>query len=660
MPSTRNFFIDSSEFLLFFAFASFATFKVFLPKRKINKSRSDYLSRADGESHTHEGLLPMIDLNYERIRGMSLCCLKEVCNELRIFLVSCVFVTGGHLGGNLGAVELTVALHAIFSFPKDKLIFDVGHQSYPHKILTGRKNSMYTIRQGSGLSGFTKRTESEFDPFGAGHASTAISAAVGFAISRDLLNEDFTVIAVAGDGAFTGGLSFEALNHAGGLKLKKFIVILNDNDQVSLPTIYNHVKHPVGALSKSFREESTCGFFESLGFCYLGPFDGHDIEKLTLTFSGINDRFSNGEVISPLIVHLKTMKGKGFAPAEFADDKLHAISPGTDRECVHKSPSLESSFSDVFVDALISLAEKDPKIVAITAAMPGGTGLHKFGALYPNRFLDTGICEAHAVTSAGGMSAGGLKPFVCIYSTFLQRAYDSIVHDVALQSLPVRFVLDRAGLVGADGATHQGLLDIAYLRCIPGVVLCAPADQLECIEMTQFMADYDSGPIFMRFPRGIAETLNYQRINSPLQLGKGRLVFDSGFGIDQIAILSYGARLGACLEAVHAFSRDKGSNVGVKVIDARWAKPLDNELILEISKNANFLITVEEGGSGGFGSAVVELLASVEESPTVRIICTPDRIFEHDSQKNQREEAGIDTLAILNALNDYNTCVVSR
>ena len=650
--------------------------------------------------------------------------LELLCEEIRKVLIHQVGLNGGHLGSNLGVVELTVAIHAVFrlgteisrfdnelvrrvqqafgvsdpfqspSSRKDRIVFDVGHQSYVHKLLTGR--DLATLRQGGGVGGFPKISEG--DDFGTGHASTAISAAVGFAIARDfngelgrsdrdptdskLVRPSQTIIAVIGDGALTGGLAFEGLNNAGGLRLKKFLVILNDNDEVSLPTNYGNVKDGVGALSRALRSGTAAApFFETLGFDYIGLIDGHDLSQLVQVLSDIRERMESAD--RPILLHVKTVKGKGFGPAESADDRMHAVSPNTilpfddintrwDRICKSISDvstiedealpktSIASvrlkNYSDVFVAPLAECAANDPKIVAVTAAMPGGTGLTDFR--FPDRLIDVGICEAHAVTSCSAMALSGLKPFACIYSTFLQRAYDSVIHDVVLQNAPVRFVLDRAGLVGADGATHHGAFDLAYLRCLPGVAICAASDERDLVRMINFMVEYSSGPIFTRFPRGVAVDLNGLK-DQTVELGKGRIVMwkmkarAARIVEPSVALLSFGARLKECVESVEILHRQVDA-LAVTVADARWLKPIDVAMIQKLADSHDAIITVEEGSLGGFGSAVLEVLntwtdtqglvSSVTRTahrPILRTISIPDRIFEQDSQGSQLTSAGL-------------------
>ena len=569
--------------------------------------------------------LNRIDKDNSVIEALSLAELQSLQHELRLTLIRSVAETGGHLGSSLGVIELTIAIHKVFNLPRDQLIWDVGHQTYPHKMLTGRLDRMHTLRFGGGLSGFTNRSESSFDCFGAGHACTAVSAAVGMAIARDLSKQKHFIISVIGDGSLTGGMTFEALNHAGHLRLKNFIVILNDNDQVSLPT-----SESVVAISRSLRTGAAPHMFRSFGFDYLGPVDGHNLPKLLEILSLAKQR-------TPVVVHVKTTKGKGYEPAENANDRLHGVGPFHFETGVPKSSTSAVSFTEIFGKSLCEAARKDSRIVAITAAMPGGTGLTGFAKEFGiSRLIDVGICEQHAVTCAAGMASAGLKPFVAIYSTFLQRAYDSLIHDVALQNLPVRFILDRAGFVGADGPTHQGMFDIAYLRCIPNIRLCAPADGDDLAAMVAFLAGCDDGPVALRYPRGSA-VASFGQVGT---ISQGRVVFRGGSGDKQVLLLSYGAVLGICVEA----ARKIAVHATVCVVDARWCKPLDASLILPLAEVSDLCITVEEGSCGGFSGAVLELFASrglVGTKLKVSNVLVPDVFIEHDTQSNQLKRAGI-------------------
>jgi 1-deoxy-D-xylulose-5-phosphate synthase len=595
--------------------------------------------------------------------------LRQLTDELRAETIDAVSVTGGHLGAGLGVVELTVALHHLFDTPRDTLIWDVGHQAYPHKILTGRRDRIRTLRQGGGLSGFTKREESEFDPFGAAHTSTSISAGLGFAVARDLKGEDGHVVAVIGDGAMSAGMAYEAMNNAGALG-KRLIVILNDNDMSIAP--------PVGALSAhlakllsgktylSLRDqgrqltrrlgrgldskitravEHARGYltggtlFDQLGFYYVGPIDGHNLDHLVPVLRNVRDA-PNG----PILVHVVTQKGKGYAPAEATADKYHAVvkfdvASGVQEKTVSSAPA----YTKVFSQALLREAARDERIVAITAAMPSGTGLDAFAKAHPSRFFDVGIAEQHAVTFAAGLACQGLKPVCAIYSTFLQRAYDQIVHDVALQKLPVRFAIDRAGLVGADGATHAGAFDTAYLGCLPGFVLMAAADEADLVHMVATACAHDEGPIALRYPRGEGLGVTLPETGTPLEIGRGRVLREG----TRVAILSYGTRLGECLLAAQTLD---GMGLSTTVADARFAKPLDRALIRRLARNHEALITVEEGSVGGFGSFVLHALADdglFEAGLKIKTLTLPDRFQDQDTQARMYAAAGLDAAAIV-------------
>ncbi|MDX8352911.1 1-deoxy-D-xylulose-5-phosphate synthase [Cognatiyoonia sp. IB215182] len=554
--------------------------------------------------------------------------LRQLADELRAETISAVSVTGGHLGAGLGVVELTVALHAVFDAPKDKIIWDVSHQCYPHKILTGRRDRIRTLRMEGGLSGFTKRSESPYDPFGAAHSSTSISAALGFAVARDLGGMGGDAIAVIGDGAMSAGMAYEAMNNAGHLG-KRLIVILNDNEMsIAPPTgamssylsrLYAGepfqefkaaAKGAVSLLPEPFREGAkrakdmlkhmTVGgtLFEELGFSYLGPIDGHDMEQLLSVLRTVKVRADG-----PILIHAITKKGKGYAPAEMASDKGHAtakfdVITGKQKKAQSNAPS----YTSVFADTLIKLAADDPKICAITAAMPDGTGLSKFMERYASRCFDVGIAEQHAVTFSAGLAAGGMRPFCALYSTFLQRGYDQVVHDVAIQRLPVRFAIDRAGLVGADGATHAGSFDVGYLSNLPGFVVMAAADEAELVHMVATAAAYDKGPIAFRFPRGEGAGVEMPENSATLEIGKGRMIREG----KEVAILSFGTRLQEVLKACEAL---EAKGITPTIADARFAKPLDRDLILKLATEHDALITIEEGAVGGFGSHVAQLLA---------------------------------------------------
>ena len=571
--------------------------------------------------------------------------LKSVASELRQECIETVAVTGGHLGSSLGVIELTVALHYVFETPHDRLIWDVGHQAYPHKILTGRRKQMHSLRQGGGLSGFTKRAESEYDPFGAAHSSTSISSALGFAVARDMLGEQRNVVAVIGDGAMSAGMAYEALNNAGALG-SKLIVVLNDNRM--------SIAQPSGAMAGYFNRLALRGegtnewvsptWFEEMGFNYIGPIDGHDVDKLVDALQRARDR------TGPVLVHALTDKGKGYAPAETAADRMHGVSaydPATGAQVKPKASA--PSYTKVFAESLIQEAAKDERIIAITAAMPSGTGLDLFGAAFPNRTFDVGIAEQHAVTFAAGLAADGMKPFCAIYSTFLQRAFDQIVHDVALQNLPVRFAMDRAGLVGADGPTHAGSFDIAYLGCLPNMVVMACSDEAELARMVATAAAHDAGPIAIRFPRGDGIGAPIPQIALPLPIGKGRIMREGS----RVAILSFGARL---QEALRAAEELDAMGCSTTVADARFAKPLDAELILALARDHECLLTIEEGSIGGFGSQVAQLL--LEEGTLggtglkMRSMILPDVFLNHDKPERMYAAAGLDAQGIVAKMRD--------
>ncbi len=595
--------------------------------------------------------------------------LRQVADELRAETISAVSVTGGHLGAGLGVVELTVALHYVFNTPADRIVWDVGHQAYPHKILTGRRDRIRTLRMGGGLSGFTKRSESEYDPFGAAHSSTSISAGLGMAVARDLSGGNNNVIAVIGDGSMSAGMAYEAMNNAGAMH-SRLIVILNDNDMSIAP--------PVGAMSaylarlvsggtyRSLRdfgkqlakhlpkfiyekakktEEYARGFFtggtmfEELGFFYVGPIDGHNLDHLLPVLKNVRDSEAG-----PVLIHVVTQKGKGYAPAEAAADKYHAVSTfdvidGTQAKAKPNAPA----YQRVFGESLIKEAAKDDKIVAITAAMPSGTGIDLFGQAFPDRTFDVGIAEQHAVTFAAGLATEGYKPFCAIYSTFLQRAYDQVVHDVAIQNLPVRFALDRAGLVGADGATHAGSFDLAYLGCLPNMMIMAAADEAELVHMVATQVAHDKGPSALRYPRGEGVGIDLPEVGIPLEIGKGRIIREG----KQVAILSLGTRLGESLKAADQLAAQGFSTT---VADARFAKPLDHELIRKLAKNHDVLITIEEGSVGGFGSFVLRFLSEeglLDGSLKVRSLVLPDEFLDHDKPDRMYARSGLDAKAIV-------------
>ncbi|HVE02948.1 MAG TPA: 1-deoxy-D-xylulose-5-phosphate synthase [Rhizomicrobium sp.] len=556
--------------------------------------------------------------------------LRQLADELRYELIDAVSQSGGHFGAGLGVVELTVALHYVFDTPDDRIVWDVGHQAYPHKILTGRRDRIRTIRKGGGLSGFTRRSESEYDPFGAAHSSTSVSAGLGMAVGRDLLGKSNHVIAVIGDGAMSAGMAYEAINNAGALG-SRLLVILNDNDMSIAPA--------TGALNKHLNEltvtkSGTNTMFEKLGMRHIGPVDGHDVDALVRALEAIRDDKEGGAVL----LHIVTRKGHGYAPAEGSADKGHAVAKfdvATGAQI--KSKPRAPSYTKVFADALISEATADPRIVAITAAMPSGTGLDIFAKAFPERTFDVGIAEQHAVTFAAGLATEGLKPFAVIYSTFLQRAYDQVVHDVAIQNLPVRFAMDRAGLVGADGATHAGSFDLAYLCCLPNFVVMAPSDEAELVHMVATAAAYDQGPIALRYPRGEGTGSALPERGMVLPIGKGRIVREGR----EVAILSLGTRLA---EALAAADQLRTNGISCTVADARFAKPLDEELVRRLVRHHGMLVTVEEGSAGGFGAHVLHFIANeglLRPGLEIRTLTLPDRFLEHDDPARQYETAGL-------------------
>jgi 1-deoxy-D-xylulose-5-phosphate synthase len=607
--------------------------------------------------HSKTPLLDLID-DPADMRRLPEDQLQQLADELRQETVRVVSITGGHLGASLGVVELTVALHYVFATPTDKLIWDVGHQSYPHKILTGRRNRMLTLRQGGGLSGFTKRSESIYDPFGAAHTSTSISAALGMAVARDFRGEEHNVIAVIGDGAMSAGMAYEAMNNAGSMN-SRLIVILNDNDMSIAPPVgamsaylsrlisskpYRSIRHTLADLAKRFprglevaarkAEEYARGLvtggtmFEELGFFYVGPIDGHNFEHLLPVLKNLRDDREPG----PVLVHVVTKKGHGYPPAEKSADKYHGVGrfnvlTGEQVKVRANAPS----YTDTFARALIKEAEHDDKIVAITAAMPAGTGLDKFGARFPERCFDVGIAEQHAVTFAAGLAAEGYRPFTAIYSTFLQRAYDQVVHDVALQSLPVRFAIDRAGLVGADGATHAGSYDLAYLCCLPKFVVMAAGDEADLMHMVATAAAIDDRPSAFRYPRGEGMGVEMPERGQPLPIGKGRILREG----TSIAILSLGARLN---EAMKAADELAARGLSTTVADARFAKPLDEDLIRRLAQEHPVLITIEEGSAGGFAAYVMQFMALqglLDNGLKFRPMTLPDILIDQDKPESQ-------------------------
>ncbi len=630
-------------------------------------------------------LLDQIDLP-ANLRKLKESDLPQLADELRAEMISAVSVTGGHLGAGLGVVELTVALHYVFDTPSDRIIWDVGHQAYPHKILTGRRERIRTLRQGGGLSGFTKRAESEYDPFGAAHSSTSISASLGMAVARDLSNGANHVVAVIGDGAMSAGMAYEAMNNAGAMR-SRLIVILNDNDMSIAP--------PTGAMSaylarlvsgrayRSLRgaarqlarrlpkfmydkarltEEYGRNFwtggtlFEELGFYYVGPIDGHNLDHLLPILKNVRD-VQDG----PVLVHVVTKKGKGYPPAEAADDKYHGVSAFDVITGAQAKPKTNApAYTRVFANALVEEARRDAKVVAITAAMPDGTGLDRMKAVFPERVFDVGIAEQHAVTFAAGLATEGYRPFCAIYSTFLQRGYDQLVHDVAIQNLPVRFALDRAGLVGADGATHAGAFDIAYLTCLPNMTVMAASDEAELVHMVATAASHDSGPIALRYPRGEGVGVDLPKQGEILPIGKGRIVREGS----RIAILSLGTRLQEALKAAEELA---ARGLSTTVADARFAKPLDRELILRLAATHKLLITIEEGAPGGFGAHVLTLLSdagALEHGLKVRTMTLPDKFQDHDKPDRMYASAGLDAKGIvakaIAALGDVEHLVASR
>ena len=618
-----------------------------------------------------ESNTPLLDAIHDPgdLRRLPESALRTLADELRAETISAVSVTGGHLGAGLGVVELTVALHYVFDTPRDRLVWDVGHQAYPHKILTGRRERIRTLRQGGGLSGFTKRAESEYDAFGAAHSSTSISAALGMAVARDLDGKGHNVIAVIGDGAMSAGMAYEAMNNAGAMN-SRLIVVLNDNDMSIAP--------PVGAMSAylarlisgrtylSLREigkqlakrlpkilnvkalqieELARGFvtggtlFEELGFYYVGPIDGHNLDHLLPVLKNVRDAGTG-----PILVHVVTQKGKGYPPAETSADKYHGvvkfdIATGAQAKTKTNAPQ----YTKVYAQSLIKEARKDARIVAITAAMPSGTGLDLFGKEFPERTFDVGIAEQHAVTFAAGLASEGYKPFATIYSTFLQRAYDQVVHDVAIQRLPVRFAMDRAGLVGADGPTHAGSFDVAYLGCLPGFVIMAAADEADLVHMVATAAAIDDRPSALRYPRGEGVGVELPEEGKPLEIGRGRILREG----TAVALVSFGARLSECLKAANELA---GYGLSTTVADARFAKPLDVELLLRLAREHEVLITIEEGAIGGFAAHVMHTLAGhgmLDGGLKLRSMLLPDAFIDHDKPERMYADAGLDAKAIV-------------
>ena len=603
------------------------------------------------------------------IKKISQLKLKQLADEVRQEMIDAVSETGGHLGAGLGVVELSVALHYVFDTPNDKLIWDVGHQSYPHKILTGRKDKIRTLRKGEGLSGFTKRSESEYDPFGAAHSSTSISSALGIAIANKLSNKSNNVIAVIGDGAMSAGMAYEAMNNAGASKTK-MIVILNDNDMsISKPvgamrsylakilstkiyfSLRETIKLIISSFSKRFSKKAgkaedflrsavTGGtLFSSMGFYYIGPIDGHDMDSLVSVLKNAKEINYDG----PIMIHIKTEKGKGYEFAEKSADKYHGVSKfNINTGIQEKSKSNAPAYTKVFANTLLKHAEKDSKIIGITAAMPSGTGMDIFGTKFPQRMFDVGIAEQHAVTFAAGLATEGFKPYAAIYSTFLQRAYDQVVHDVAIQSLPVRFAIDRAGLVGADGPTHAGSFDITYLSTLPNFVVMAASDEAELVRMVNTTVDINDKPCAFRYPRGNGIGVNLPNINEKIEIGKARIISEG----KNIALLNFGARMNECLIASENVAK-KGINL--TLIDARFAKPLDEKLIWQLATDHEAIITIEEGSIGGFGSHVSQFLTEknlLDNNLKFRSMILPDRFIDHNKPDLMYKYAGLDSASI--------------
>ena len=595
--------------------------------------------------------------------------LKQLAKELREELINVVSTTGGHLGAGLGVVELTVALHYVFNTPKDKLVWDVGHQAYPHKIITGRRDKIRTIRKGGGLSGFTKRLESEYDPFGAAHSSTSISSTLGMAVAKSLSNNSNHVVAVIGDGAMSAGMAYEAMNNAGAMK-SKLIVVLNDNDMsiarpvgamssylarlLSGKTYFSFreiIKFITSAFSKRFKDKAgkaeefirdiVAGgtLFNELGFYYIGPIDGHNLDSLIPVFNNVKNLKYNG----PILIHAVTKKGKGYKPAEDSRDKYHGVSKFnivTGEQS--KSKTSIPSYTKVFANTLVKHAENDTKIVGITGAMPSGTGMDIFGKKFPDRMFDVGIAEQHAVTFAAGLATEGYKPFAAIYSTFLQRAYDQVVHDVAIQNLPVRFAIDRAGLVGADGPTHAGSFDITYLSTLPNFVVMAASDEAELVRMINTAVNINDRPSAFRYPRGNGLGIKLPEINEILEIGKGKIVRDG----NKVAILNFGGRLQESLKAADEL---KTKGISTTIADARFAKPLDQKLIMDLCFNHEVLITIEEGSIGGFGSHVFQMLSEkgvFDKGLKIRSMILPDQFIDQDTPENMYKKAGLDCKSI--------------
>ena len=615
---------------------------------------------------------PLLDTIRETadLRRLAPSDLRPLANELRTEMIDAVSITGGHLGAGLGVIELTVALHYLFETPDDRLIWDVGHQAYPHKILTGRRDRIRTLRQGGGLSGFTRRVESEYDPFGAAHSSTSISAGLGMAVARDLSGRRNHVVAVIGDGSMSAGMAYEAMNNAGAMD-SRLIVVLNDNDMSIAPPVgamsaylsrllsskpYQSIRHIGKEFTKHLpeplkiaarrAEEYARGIvtggtlFEELGFYYVGPIDGHNLDHLIPVLRNVRDAVDEG----PILVHVVTKKGHGYPPAEKSPDKYHGVTKFDVITGAQVKPASNApSYTKVFAQALVQEAEHDPKIVAINAAMPSGTGLDIFAKRFPARCFDVGIAEQHGVTFAAGLATEGFKPFATIYSTFLQRAYDQVVHDVAIQKLPVRFAIDRAGLVGADGATHAGSFDVTYLGCLPGFVVMAAADEAELVHMVATAAAIDDRPSAFRYPRGDGVGVEMPQRGVPLEIGKGRIISEG----TKVALLSFGTRLGECMKAAEDLN---SRGLSTTVADARFCKPLDGDLVTRLAREHEVLITIEEGAIGGFASHVLQHLAltgQLDRGLRVRPMTLPDIFIDHEKPEKQYDQAGLNARNIV-------------
>ena len=618
--------------------------------------------------------LDKVNFPYD-IKNLKISELKILAEEVREEMIDVVSVTGGHLGAGLGVVELTIALHYVFDTPNDKIIWDVGHQTYPHKILTGRKDKMKTLRQGNGLSGFTKRSESEYDPFGAAHSSTSISAALGIATANKFEKKSNEVVAVIGDGAISAGMAYEAMNNAESLKTK-IIVVLNDNDMsIAKPvgamsaylaellsgniyfSLRETIKLIISAFSKRFSDKAgkaedflrsavTGGtLFNSLGFYYVGPIDGYDLDRLILVLQNVKKLNHEG----PIMIHIKTEKGKGYEFAEKSLDKYHGVAKFNVKTGIQeKSKSNIPSYTKVFANTLIKHAENDSKIIGITAAMPSGTGMDLFSEKFPNRMFDVGIAEQHAVTFAAGLATEGYKPYTAIYSTFLQRAYDQVVHDVAIQNLPVRFAIDRAGLVGADGPTHAGSFDVTYLSALPNFIVMAASDEAELVKMINTSVDINNNPSALRYPRGNGVGVELPGINEKIEIGKGRIILEG----KKVALINFGARLEECLLANEILNK-KGINI--TLVNARFAKPLDENLIWQIATDHEAIITIEEGSIGGFGSHVSQFLSEknlLDNNLKFRSMILPDKFINHNKPELMYKEAGLDAEAIVSKVFD--------